>query len=241
MNVEAAAELVTIDFGEEGVAVVTFDDGKVNVISPSAIADLATVLDALESDDAIHAVVLCGRPGQFCAGYDLNTLILGGDERRKLVVAGWDLLLRLLTYPLPVVVACTGNAVAGGAALLLAGDVRLGAEGGFKIGFNEVGIGIPLPALVLELAADRLVTGELFAATAGARIYTPSEAAAVGFLHRVFPPDALLDAALEEARQLAQLPVQAFRTTKQALTAETVRRMRSLLAEDLALVDRIGA
>ncbi len=240
MNVEATA-VAAVGVGEDGVAVVTFDDSKVNVISPAAVADVSSALDVLETDDAVHAVVLCGRRGQFCAGYDLNTLMLGGDERRKLVVAGWELMLRLLTYPLPVVVACTGNAVAGGAALLLTGDVRFGAEGSFKIGFNEVGIGIPLPALVLELAAGRLVTGEVFAATAGARIYTPSEAAAAGFLHRVFPPDALLGAALEEARRLALLPVDAFRTTKQALTADTARRMRGLFTEDLALVDSIGA
>lgn len=241
MRAEVAGGLFAVDVREEGVALVTFDDGKVNAISPAAVAEVSTVLDALEADEAVRALLLSGRPGQFCAGYDFNTLMLGGDERRELVVAGWELLFRLLTYPLPVVVACTGNAVAGGAALLLAGDVRFGAEGPFKIGFNEVGIGIPLPALVLELAANRLVTGEVFAATVGARIYTPSEATAAGFLHRVFPPDTLLDAALEEARRLSQLPVHAFRTTKQALTAETERRMRGLLPADLALVDRIGA
>lgn len=240
MSAEVAPGLFAVDIGE-GVAVVSFDDGKVNVISPSAVAEAATVLDALEADEAVRALVLTGRPGQFCAGYDFNTLMLGGDERRELVVAGWELLFRLLAYPLPVVVACTGNAVAGGAALLLTGDVRLGAEGAFKIGFNEVGIGIPLPGLVLELAASRLVTGEVFVATAGARVYTPSEARAAGFLHRVVPPDALLEAALEDARRMSQLPVQAFCATKQALTAELLHRMRGLLAEDTALVDRIGA
>lgn len=94
---------------------------------------------------------------------------------------------------------------------------------------------------MLELAADRLASAELFAATAGAHVYTPSEAASAGFLQRVLPPDVVLDAALGEARRLARLPVQAFRTTKLASTAEVERRMRSLLSSDLELVDRIGA
>ena len=120
-----------------GVAVVTFDDGKVNAISHAVVDEFTATWDAIEADDEVHAVVFSGRPGQFCAGFDLSTIMLGGTKRKELITRGWELVLRVLETPLPVVMACTGNAVAGGAALLLAGDVRLGSSGDFKIGFNE--------------------------------------------------------------------------------------------------------
>lgn len=224
----------------DGVALVTFDDGKVNAISHAVIDAFSETWDTIETDDDVRAVVFSGRPGQFCAGFDLNTIMLGGDRRNELITRGWDLVLRLLECPVPVVMACTGNAVAGGAALLLAGDVRFGAAGNFKIGFNEVSIGMPLPAMLVALAADRLISGEVFAATAAARLYSPEDAIEAGFLHRVFPPDAILDEALEEADRLASLPGDVFRLTKQALVAPTARRMRERISEDMELLARIG-
>ncbi|HDK45853.1 MAG TPA: crotonase/enoyl-CoA hydratase family protein [Actinobacteria bacterium] len=235
----AVSSLFTIE-QHDCVAVVTFDDGKVNAISHAVVDGFTETWDTIESDENVRAVVFSGRPGQFCAGFDLKTIMLGGDRRNELIMRGWDLVLRLLECPVPVVIACTGNAVAGGAALLLTGDVRLGAAGNFKIGFNEVSIGIPLPAMVVALAADRLVSREVFAATAGARIYPPADAIEAGFLHRVFPPDDLLDGALEEAGRLASLPGDVFQMTKQALVSPTVRRMRERIPDDMELLARIG-
>lgn len=223
-----------------GVAVVTFDDGKVNAISHAVVDEFTATWDAIEADDDVHAVVFSGRPGQFCAGFDLSTIMLGGTKRKELITRGWELVLRVLETPLPVVMACTGNAVAGGAALLLAGDVRLGSSGDFKIGFNEVTIGLPLPAMVVALAADRLAASEVFMATSGAHTYPPAAAVDAGFLHRVCPPGTTTAEAMEEADRLAGLPGDAFRRTKRALVAPTVRRMRDQIPADLKMLEVLG-
>lgn len=222
----------------DGVAVVTIDDGKVNALSERMTRAASEALDDLEAGNAT-AVVLAGRPHQFCAGFDLDTLAIGGPPRDRLVLDGWNLLLRVLTFPLPVVVACTGNAVAGGAGMLLTGDVRLGAEGPYRIGFNEAAIGLPLPGVVLMLVADRLREDVIDEATRGARLYRPDEAVGAGFLHRVEPPDDLLDAAVAEARSLGAS--QAFQRAKRARVDPLVARMRQQLNEDITLLQHIGA
>lgn len=223
------------------VAVVTFDDGKVNALSHRATDLLIDARERIKADRQVGAVVLAGRPGQFGAGFDLDTLMIGGPERDELIRKGWDLLLGWYTVPLPVVTACTGNAVAAGAAMLLAGDVRLGAAGSFKIGFNEASIGLPLPGTVLMLCADRLNPDAYEEATAGARMHSPDEAVAAGFLHRVVPASELLQAAIAEADRLGRLPSASFREQKEARIAESSQRIHEQLQADFALIERIGA
>ena len=225
----------------DAVAVLALDDGKVNAISEQAVRAITTALDGVLADEHVRALVLTGRSGQFCAGFDLDTLIVGGKRRDALVRGGWTVLGRLITLPLPVVVACSGNAVALGAALLLAGDVRLGADGEFKIGFNEAAIGLPLPGTMLMFIADRLHEDVVEEATHGARLYRPQEALTAGFLHRVLAPSALLDTAIAEARTLGAQPPAQFRAQKEARVGPLAERMRGQLAEDLALIERIGA
>jgi enoyl-CoA hydratase len=233
-----AAPSVTVEM-VGAVAVVRFDDGKVNALSHRATYLLLEALDRVKADESIAAVVLTGRPGQFGAGFDLDTLMIGGADRDELIRKGWELLRGWYRLPLPLVIACTGNAVAAGAALLLTGDVRLGAAGEFKIGFNEAALGLPLPGTVLMLCADRLNPDALEQATTGARMHSPDEAVAAGFLHRALPASELLPAAISEAQRLSELTE--FRHQKQARIAEMSTRIDAQLQEDLALIDRIGA
>src|SRR5438105_13642725 len=117
------------------VAVISIDDGKANALSPDVLSALSEAFDKAEADGA-SAVLLQGRPGRFSAGFDLSIMTSGVEPMRALVTQGAELLLRVFTYPVPVVAACTGHALAAGALLLLVSDVRVGAEGEFKIGLN---------------------------------------------------------------------------------------------------------
>ena len=219
-----------------GVALVTFDDGKVNVISRRAATLLSEAHERICSDEKVTAVVLAGRAGQFSAGFDLDTLMIGGPDRQDLVRTGWDMLMRYYTLPIPLVTACTGNAVAAGAALLPAGDVRLAAEGEFTVGFNEAAIGLPLPGLLLMLAQERLTPEAYDDATTGARMHSPSEALAAGFVNRVLPAADLVPAALAEAGRLAGLPPESFGDDKRARVAQRQSRIQSQFQADLDLM-----
>ena len=143
-------------------------------------------------------------------------------------------MLRLYGFPRPVVVACTGHALAAGAVLLLATDLRIGTSGDFKIGLNEVSIQMTLPIFAMELARARLSKRHFTSATTLARIYDPEGAKDAGFLDATAPAESLYNTALDQARRLAVLPDPAFRNTKDNERGAIIRFIRETLAADMA-------
>lgn len=222
-----ANELVRYEL-RDSVAVVHFDDGKANALSPDAIASLGNALDRAEKDEA-KALALFGRPDRFSAGFDLSVMGQGGNAMIDLVRSGAELGLRLFQFPCPVVAGCTGHALAMGALLLLCSDERIGADGDFKIGLNEVAIGLTLPVFGIELAKARLSRRHLTRAVAEAEIYTPTASVDAGWLDRVVPPERLDDAVLAEATRLTGLDMNAHQLTKRSLRADTVTAIRASL------------
>jgi enoyl-CoA hydratase len=224
-------ELVRYETSDD-VATLTMDDGKANALSPAMIEALQDALSRAEKE--AKAVVLVGRPGRFCAGFDLKIMMSGPEPAKKLVSDGADLLMRMYAFPKPLVIACTGHAIAGGALILLVGDTRICAEGEFKLGLNEVSIGMTLPVLAQELARDRLDPRHLVQATVQSTIYAPQDAAAAGFVDRVAPPESLLEQAHSEAKRLSALPEQAYAATKARLRRKTIGHIRETLEADMA-------
>ncbi|HVX16480.1 MAG TPA: crotonase/enoyl-CoA hydratase family protein [Acidimicrobiales bacterium] len=218
----------------DGVAVITLDDGKANAID---FALLDAVHDNLDrAADEARAVVIAGRPGKFSAGFNLALMTEGVDTMRELVTAGARMLIRLYGFELPTVTASDGHALAAGALLLLAADVRIGAaDTPSKIGLNEVAIGMQLPVFAVELARARMPNpATLERATAQAQLYDPEGAVAAGYLDRVVPSASLLDEAMAEATRLGELRTGAYRVTKQNLRRQAIDYMEATLAPDMA-------
>lgn len=203
------------------VAVISMDDGKANAFGPPMIAAVDAMLD--RAADAARAVVLTGRPGMFSGGFDLN-VIRGGDatQARAQALGGARLMMRLYGWPNPVVVAAPGHAIALGAFCVLTGDHRLGADGEFRIGLNEVAIGATLPPFAWLLAKERLSKRYLTQATLTAKMYDPKGARDAGFLDEVVAADELRDVALERAAQLAEFDANAYAGMKQGLRGESI-------------------
>jgi enoyl-CoA hydratase len=216
---------------EKNVAVLTMDDGKANALSETMIVQLLDGIARAERE--AQAIVLTGRPDKFCAGFDMKVMMSGIENAIALLTRGADLLLKLYAAPLPVVVACTGHALAGGALVLLTGDARVCTAGAYRIGLNEVSIGLPVPVLAMELARDRLAKSELSRATLFARIYDPEAAARAGFVDEVVSPAELRARAFEEAARLAELSRFAFAETKKRLRARTIQYIRDTLEADM--------
>ena len=219
---------------EDSVAIVRMDDGKANALSVVMIDALLSALDRAAGE--AKAIVLAGRDERFCAGFDLRVMMSGPEHATALLKRGSELLMRLYEAPLPLVIACSGHALAGGALVVLTGDVRIGAAGAFKIGLNEVAIGLPVPVLAMELARDRLVKTELHRATLLATIYTPDDAVRAGYLDEVVAADQLMARAKAEAARLGALPNGAFRATKARLRGTTIAHVRDSLERDMASI-----
>jgi len=198
------------------------------------IAEVGEALARAEKEAS--AVVLAGRPDRFCAGFDLRVMMSSPEAAKGLLTRGADLLMRLYGSPLPIVAACTGHALAGGALVLLTADVRVGASGAFRIGLNEVSIGLPVPVLAMELARDRLAPTELGRATLRAQIYAPEGAVRAGFLDEVVPAADVFARAKEEAAKLGALSRLAFHGTKQRLRRKTIAHILATMEEDMATI-----
>lgn len=207
------------------IASITMDDGKANALSGAMLDALHTAFDRAEKEAS--AVVLTGREGKFCAGFDLRVMMSGPEAAIALVKAGGELLLRLYALPLPLVVGVTGHALAGGVLLAATGDTRIGIHGQFKIGLNEVQNGMPVPILAHELARDRLHAAELLASVVQAKIYDPEAAVRAGWLDRAVAPEALAAECAAEAEHLAKLPRAAYAMTKRSLRRQTIEYIRA--------------
>lgn len=212
-------------------AVLRMDDGKANALSDGMITALLEALGRAEQEAG--AVVLTGRVDRFCAGFDLKVMTAGPEGVRALFLRGAGLLVKLFGFPLPVVIACTGHALAGGAQLLLTADVRIGATGPYRIGLNETTIGLPLPVLGMEFARARLAPTELTRATLAAQIYSPEDAVKAGYLDEVLPAGEVLPRAMEEAAKLGALSRQAYSATKARLRGKVLAEVEATMDADM--------
>jgi enoyl-CoA hydratase len=223
------AELVTYKL-DGAVATITMDDGKVNSLSPAMLTALDAALDRAAADRAV--VVLTGREGRFCAGFDLGVLRAGGSTAHEMLMRGFKLCERLLSFPLPTVAACNGHAIAAGSFLLLSCDVRLGAAGAFKIGANEVAIGLTMPYTAIELMRQRLSPRFFSRLVLTAEILAPDDAVLAGFLDQTVPAAEVLVDAQELAISFGKLDLKAHAESKQRVRESTFVAVRRALELD---------
>jgi enoyl-CoA hydratase len=205
------------------VALVTFDDGDLNIFTPAVVTKLLQTLQFLESNPDVKTLVLEGNGKSFSAGLDLRIMREGGEAMESMLDEMGRLLRGLYASRLRVVSICAGHAAAAGAMLLLVSDYRVGVSRSGKIGFSEVANGLALPRLAVDLAIDRLNRTELFAATGLARMYDPDSAVRAGFLDVAMSNyrDAKYHG-LELAEQIARLDDAAYLGTLQQLRRHTL-------------------
>ncbi len=221
--------LVTYQF-EGSVALITMDDGKVNVLSPAMQAELHQALDRAVADSA--TVLLSGREGIFSAGFDLKVLRAGGDEAGAMLNGGFELAERLLTFPTPVVIACTGHAIAMGLFLLQAGDYRLGTSGDFKLVANEVQIGMLMPRAAIEMVRQRLSPGYAVRVLTLAETFAPEDALAAGLVDKVVPATQIGEASRRAAEGFAAINMSAHLGTKLRVRQDSLEALRAAMKAD---------
>jgi enoyl-CoA hydratase len=191
------------------IATITMDDGKVNALSREMQGQLTDALQQAEQDEAI--VVLTGREQTFSAGFDLRTPPEGWPE---MVEGGARLAERVLSFPRPVIAACNGNAIAMAAFVLISSDYRIGVSGDFRIGLNEVAIGLTLPWFGVEIARHRLTRPYFDRCAITGAVLGPDEAVTAGFLDELVSADELAAAAGRAAEALAGVNLDAHAATK---------------------------
>src|SRR5882757_374640 len=211
---------------------IVIGDGKANVMSLAMLNALHAAFDQAEKDRTV--VILKARGRHFSGGFDLDVFAGGDAEQQYLMVrAGAELALRILSFPTPVVVACQGNAYPMGAFLILSGDHRIAAEGDYRIGMNEVAIGLTVPRFAIEIARQRLTPAYFSRAVMTGELFGPAEAVTAGFFDRVVPPADLDRVAYETANALSTINMAAHAATKARARGAVIRMIRTVIDEDI--------
>ena len=212
---------------EESIAMIAMDDGKVNALGPDMLAAINAALDRAESEDA-GAVVIAGNDRVFSGGFDLK-VFKSGDVQASIgmLTAGFELSHRLLSFPKPVVAACTGHAIAMGSFLACSADHRIAAPG-YTFVANEVAIGMVLPYPALEVMKLRLTRSAYQQAVGLAKIFLSDTALAGGWVDELVTGDMVLDRAREAAHGFATtLHAKAHYACKMRARQETLDAMRA--------------
>ena len=215
---------ITLDVTDD-VALIRFDDGKKNAFTLDGIKNLTGVFDEAEAN--AKAIVLTGRPGSFCAGFDLATMM--GDDKeavRELGQGGGRLALRMYQCGKPLVAACTGHAFTIGCLWLLASDTRIGEDGRFKFSMIETQVGMPLTPWAFTLLEAKLSKRHYTAAVTQSKVYDPHGAVDAGFLDELVGESEATAKALELAAEFAQLPAHAYATKKLTTRREGIEVMK---------------
>lgn len=206
---------------DDGVATIRLDDGKVNALSEAMLGEVAARLDEAEADGA--TVILTGRERVFSAGFDLRA---EPESWPPMLIAGARLAERMLSFPRPIVVACNGSAIAMGSFLLLSADQRIGADADYKLGLNEVAIGMRLPWFAIEIARHRLPRPWFDRCTVTGVTIGPRDGIAAGFLDELVAEDRLRERALEAAHALTAINHDAHLATKLRVRREVLEGIR---------------
>ena len=238
------AELVALEKAD-GIAVITLNrPDQLNSYSVAMKDELVAAIDDVDADDAVRVAVVTGAGRAFCAGMDLSDpdafSRAGDDEGARRRDSGGELALRLFASTTPLIAAINGAAVGVGVTMTLPMDIRLASERA-KFGFVFAQRGIVmesasswfLPRLVgIQRAAEWTLTGRVFGA---------DEALAAGLVHAVHPPDALVPAAMDLARQIADAAAPVSVSLNRQLLWQGLtfpHPMHSHIAESRAMVER---
>lgn len=213
---------------QDGVRVLRLAHGKVSAmdieLAQAFIAELNAAAVA-----SVRAVVITGTGSSFSAGVDLYRIIKDGPAYGERFLPVLDAMLRdALTFPKPLVAAVNGHAIAGGCILAATCDRRIMADGNGRIGVPELAVGVPFPALPLQIMAARMPDASFRDLVMSGRTVQVDEAITLGLVDEKCGADALLDRALTAARQLASIPAEAYALTKEAFTTLILDRAASL-------------
>ncbi len=214
----------------EGVTVIRMDRPPANAFSLELAEEFQSVVER-GILDAASALVLTGTGAFFSGGLDLELVpSYSREEQHRLLGASNRLLEWLYACPVPLVAAVNGHAVAGAFVLMLAADYRVGPTGEAAFGLTEARVGIPFPAVPMIILESELAPEHLRYCALSARRFGPEEAMRRGALDELQPPEAVLDRAVEVARELASMPADGYRTIKRQVRAAAIARMREVVA-----------
>ncbi len=221
----------TLELERDGaVAVLRISRPPANALNLPLAREATAALTALAADEDLRALILTGTGAYFSAGLDLKEVpSYSPQEQRAMVEEVNRVFACLYAFPLPTIAAINGHTIGGGLIAALSCDYRLSTSAPCKIGLTEVRVGVPYPAVALEVVRAELTPQAARVLALGARYLSPEGALALGILDELTPPDALSSRALSLAHDRAGMPKDAYSHTKRQLRRGTIAALQAIV------------
>ncbi len=223
---------------QDGIAIVTIDNGKVNAIDTALAKELWEVFVDLEKNETVKGAVLSGRPNCFSAGLNILKLFQDGLEGTRIFWVNYlNALQTMIRFPKPLVSAITGYAPAGGTILALCADYKVMAKGSkHVIGMNEFKNSMQIPEMMCHIYSYFLGEKEAWIAVQNSQMYNSDEALAIGLVQESVEVTEVLPQAMKQVRKLSNLYPPVFRKSKRLMR----RQLLEVIDRDInAMVDDI--
>ena len=218
---------------DDGVALITLDDGKVNALSTEAFALINEVHDRAPKDHAV--TIMTSREGICFAGFDLNELAQSPYSALAILRAGASLCLRLLAFPCSVITACNGHEYPMGGFILMSADYRIGVDGPYGLGMDEVRINMTVPKFAIEVARGRLAPAHFNRTAITGELFSPEVAMAAGILDEVVDAASLIDRARVQAEEFKQIDFSHHHATKLKVHSQLMQNIEAAAEEELTI------
>ncbi len=201
----------------DGIELLRIQHGKANAVDSELLQGLGDALREVTVRDA-RALVITGSGSIFSAGVDLFKVLSGGPDYLESFVPLLSSVLReVVEFPKPLVAAINGHAIAGGCVLACACDYKVMAAGSGRVGVPELRVGVPFPAVPLEIVRRVVPRRYLQEVVLLGRTYEPPDAVERGLVDEIVSPEDLEERALEIAFEMASVGAEAFSLTKRQL------------------------
>jgi enoyl-CoA hydratase/carnithine racemase len=221
----------------EQYAIVQLDRGKSNPINTSMILELSGAFRELEQDEAIQGIVLTGKGNFFSAGLDLPELYqYSAEEFEHFWMSFMSLIKQMLAFPKPLICSITGHSPAGGCVLAVTCDYRVMSEGNYRIGLNEIPVGIIVPGYLKEIYAIWVGQKNAFQFLMEGKLLLPEEAKAAGLVDEIVPLEEVEGAAVRKLKHYLQYNQNAWRNTKMNLRRGILAIANEVHADEIAAI-----
>ena len=213
-----------------GVACIRLNAPPVNALTAGNLMDFAGLIERLEVDDAVRAIVIASSCKVFSAGLNLKQAQAFSLAEQHAIVKGLNLgFLALFKCRKPTLAAVNGAAIAGGLFYVLASDVRLAVPKA-SFGLAEVRVGADFPLGPLEIARAMLSPNDLRRLMLTGQPMSADEAKISGIVDNIVPADTLLQDALAEAAALGQIPPNTYASVKLQIRGDVIDRIEAGIA-----------
>lgn len=219
---------------KEDFAIIQLDRDKANPMNQSFVTELRSVLKECLSDNQIKGAIITGKDNFFSAGLDLPELYQYTEEEFSVFWKDFmGLVCDLVSFDKPLIASITGHAPAGGCIMAIGCDYRVMADGNYKIGLNEIPVGIIVPRGIFEIYSYWIGQGRAFNYLMEGKLYTPQHAMEIGLVDEVVAPSEVLASAENKLKQYLRFEQSGWRMTKRQLKHNQLNAMHSITTEEM--------